>query len=170
MFDNAIYERDDEMGWIKGLKSNAEENSFLVKAKFGKTRTIMDDLVVIADECLENGNFRKSLDSFSRTQECIQNRPFYIGSAYSFLCMYLISVRLDSVREFFAISEKEASLKDLSSGWTWNDGQNIAQTYWNNKCLNSPYEPVLRRQAVIGQSYPNGEKMFDFYLKIESHF
>ena len=85
MFDKAIFERDDEMGWIKGLKSNAEESSFLVKAKFGKTRTIMDDLVVIADECLENGNFRipDPMDAYTRTRECIQNKPFYIGSEYT---------------------------------------------------------------------------------------
>ena len=66
------------------------------------------------------------------------------------------------------LSEKEASLTNLSSGWTWNDGQNIDQKYWNNNCLNVPYEPVLRRQAVIGQSYPNGEKLFDFCLKIQN--
>ena len=113
MFDKAIFERDDEMGWIKGLKSNAEESSFLVKAKFGKTRTIMDDLVVIAHECLENGNFRipDPMDAYTRTRECIQNKPFYIGSEYTFLSVYLNRVPLNSVREFHAIRVTSVSIR-----------------------------------------------------------
>lgn len=48
---------------------------------------------------------------------------------------------------------KGASLEDLSTGWRWDDGQAVEQKHWKNKCLNEPYEPILRNRAAIFQSY-----------------
>ena len=44
---------------------------------------------------------------------------------------------------------------DLSNGWKWDDGQDIEQDDWNNRCMDGDYEPILRRHAVIDQSYPD---------------
>ena len=47
---------------------------------------------------------------------------------------------------------KGASLEDLSAGWRWDDGQAVEQKHWKNKCLNKPYEPILRNRAAIFQN------------------
>lgn len=50
-------------------------------------------------------------------------------------------------------------MKDLSTGWRWDDNQTVEQGDWNNivpKNIknNVGYEPILRKQAVIFQYYP----------------
>ena len=52
---------------------------------------------------------------------------------------------------------KGAGMDDLSIGWKWDDNQDIEQDDWNNRCLTGAYEPILRKQAVIFQSYPDGK-------------
>ena len=87
MFDNDIYERN-EMGLIKSYRDESEEtNSFLVKAKFGKTRTIMKNLVEIEDDCIRHGFMNSNRISenafeFFKIRKCIKYKPFFIGSRY----------------------------------------------------------------------------------------
>ena len=54
-------------------------------------------------------------------------------------------------------STKGASLKDLSRGWRWDDEQAVEQKLWKNKCLNEPYEPILRNRASIFQSFTDNK-------------
>ena len=52
---------------------------------------------------------------------------------------------------------KGAGLEDYSIGWKWDGNKDIEQEDWNNRCLTGAYEPILRKQAVIFQNYPDGK-------------
>ena len=96
LFDKELYDRDTEMGWIKGYKNQSEEvQNFFAKAKqrkFGNTRIIMNELVVFEDDCLMQ--YDMPFNDYVNDYNCIRHIPFFVGSEYSISHQYKSNSRL----------------------------------------------------------------------------
>ena len=82
MFDKDFRERDIETGAITSYKDDIKEvRNLFSKAKqlkFGNTRAIMNELVMIDNMCLQNGNRMTSQEIYD--QDCITHKEFFVVS------------------------------------------------------------------------------------------
>ena len=80
MYDKEFYERDIEMGWIRGFANDRrEESNFFSREKIAETTPIMKKLVVIDDICLRNGMIIYDPQEINY-RDCINYRSFFVGS------------------------------------------------------------------------------------------
>ena len=81
MFDKDFRERDIQTGAITSYKDEIKEVSNLfTKAKqwrFGNTRAIMNELVMIDNMCLQKGN---RMAQEIHDQDCIRHKEFFVVS------------------------------------------------------------------------------------------
>ena len=162
------------MGWIRGFANESREDSnFFSRANIENITPIMKELVVIDDTCLRNGTIIYDPQEIYY-RDCINYRSFFVGlDLWNTVNWKLVRLILNGpnvyILSFLELSilcvrnsgnpNEGASLKDLSKGWRWDDGQEVEQNHWKNKCLNEPYEPILRNRASIFQSYPDKKLM-----------
>ena len=82
MFDKDFRERDIETGAITSYKDEIKEVSNLFSRakqwKFGNIRAIMNELVMIDNMCLQNGNRMTSQEIYD--QDCITHKEFFVVS------------------------------------------------------------------------------------------
>ena len=79
MYDKDFYDRDMEMGWIRGFANESgEESNFFSRTKIENKTPIMKELVVIDDTCLLNGTIiYDPREIYYR--DCINYRSFFVG-------------------------------------------------------------------------------------------
>ena len=82
MFDKDFRERDVQTGAITGYKDEIKEIRNLFsranQLKFGNTRAIMDELVMIDNMCLQNGNKLAPQEIYD--QDCMRYKEFFVVS------------------------------------------------------------------------------------------
>ena len=82
MFDKDFRERDVQTGAITSYKDEIKEVSNLFskakQLKFGNTRAIMDELVMIDNMCLQNGNKLAPQEIYD--QDCMRHKEFFVVS------------------------------------------------------------------------------------------
>ena len=82
MFDKDFRERDVQTGAITSYKDEIKEVSNLFskakQLKFGNTRAIMDELVMIDNMCLQNGNKLAPQEIYD--QDCMRYKEFFVVS------------------------------------------------------------------------------------------
>lgn len=79
MYDKEFYDRDIEMGWIRGFANERrEKNNFFSREKITETTPIMKKLVVIDDICLRNGMIIYDPQDINY-RDCINYRSFFVG-------------------------------------------------------------------------------------------